>query len=400
MVINVVDAGCGIGKTTSVINMINEDTRGNRYLYITPYLSEVSRIMKECPRHRFREPKNDESETKLENIKKLLDKGENIVSTHALFKKMDEEILDIIEEKEYILIMDEVANVVEPLKITNDDIKIISTKYTKIKEDGLVEWTLPTYEGKFEEYKRMIEFNSVMASKDKNGNVNSYVWIFPIRVFEGFKKVYILTYMFEGQIQKYYYDLYNVEYKQWYVKDFHLTLEKQKYDMEEFKSKIKICDIPNLNKIGDPQFSLSKKWFKTYRNKENVKKLKKNVYSFFRNNAKSKAKENLWTTFKFAKDDLKGKGYSSGFAPMNIRATNDLRHKKAVAYLVNRYLDPIVKVFFFSKNIKVDESAFALSELIQFLFRTCVRDKEDIYIYIPSKRMRNLLEKWLKEKDH
>ena len=79
--------------------------------------------------------------------------------------------------------------------------------------------------------------------------------------------------------------------------------------------------------------------------------------------------------------------------------SNELKHKYAVAYLANRYLSPIVRNFFVSNNIKVDEDAFALSELIQFIFRTRIRDNEEIYVYIPSKRMRLLLKKWLKEKD-
>ena len=85
--------------------------------------------------------------------------------------------------------------------------------------------------------------------------------------------------------------------------------------------------------------------------------------------------------------------------PINIRATNELKHKYAVAYLANRYLNPVIKNFFVSNNIEVDEDAFALSELIQFIFRTRIRDNEEIFVYVPSKRMRLLLKKWLKEKD-
>lgn len=399
MIVNVVDASCGIGKTTSIINMINEDKSDNKYLYITPFLTEVSRIIKECPSHKFKEPQDGNGDNKLDDIKKLLNKGENIVSTHALFKKIDEEILDIAHVNNYILIMDEVADVVDTLDISKDDLNTIINQYTKVNEEGIVEWIADSYEGKFEEYKKMIQLNSVMAYSDCKNNITALIWLFPIKVFQSFKKIYILTYMFDGQIQKYYYDLYKVKYKNWYVKDFHLTSEKQIYDMSAIKSRIKVCEINNLNKIGEDKYALSKGWFE--RNSSNIviKKLKNNTYSFFRNNVNSKVKDNLWTTFKISKDNLKGKGYSGGFMPMNIRATNELKHKYAVAYLANRYLSPIVRNFFVSNNIKVDEDAFALSELIQFIFRTRIRDNEEIYVYIPSKRMRLLLKKWLKEKD-
>ena len=49
--------------------------------------------------------------------------------------------------------------------------------------------------------------------------------------------------------------------------------------------------------------------------------------------------------------------------------------------------------------MEVEEDAVALSELRQFVFRTRIRDNEEIFVYVPSKRMRLLLKKWLKEKD-
>ena len=399
MTVNVVDAGCGIGKTTSIINMINEDKSDNKYLYITPFLTEVTRIIKECPSHKFKEPQEENGENKMNDIKKLLSKGENVVSTHALFKKLDEELLDIIQINDYILIMDEVAHVVDTLNISKDDLNTITTEYTTINENGLVEWTAESYEGKFEEYKKMIQLNSVVAYTGAANRILALIWLFPIKVFQSFKRIYLLTYMFDGQIQKYYYDLHNVKYKYLYVKDFHLTSEKQNYNMASMKSKIKICEVNNLNKIGNDKYALSRGWFERNNNNIVMKKLKSNTYSFFRNNAKSKVKDNLWTTFKMSKDYLKGKGYSGGFMPINIRATNELKHKYAVAYLANRYLNPVIKNFFVSNNIEVDEDAFALSELIQFIFRTRIRDNEEIFVYVPSKRMRLLLKKWLKEKD-
>ena len=48
------------------------------------------------------------------------------------------------------------------------------------------------------------------------------------------------------------------------------------------------------------------------------------------------------------------------------------------------------------KGVNIDEDEWALSELIQWLFRSCIREQKDINIYIPSKRMRSLLIKWLK----
>ena len=43
----------------------------------------------------------------------------------------------------------------------------------------------------------------------------------------------------------------------------------------------------------------------------------------------------------------------------------------------------------------MEEDAYALSELIQWIFRSAIRDGKEIWLYIPSKRMRNLLIDWI-----
>lgn len=103
----------------------------------------------------------------------------------------------------------------------------------------------------------------------------------------------------------------------------------------------------------------------------------------------------MWTTFKQYRDIVKGKGYTKGFLPINARATNNYADRSVVAYIANRYMDPFVKKFFTGHGITVDEDAFALSEMIQFIWRSAIRNGEPITVYIPSRRMRELLINWL-----
>ena len=94
MKVNVVDAGCGIGKTTALINKMNEDTSGQKYLFVTPFLSEVERIKKACPNKNFvSQTPNDKRGTKIEHLTSLIREGKNVVTTHALFKKIDEKAI-------------------------------------------------------------------------------------------------------------------------------------------------------------------------------------------------------------------------------------------------------------------------------------------------------------------
>ena len=56
-------------------------------------------------------------------------------------------------------------------------------------------------------------------------------------------------------------------------------------------------------------------------------------------------------------------------------------------------MNPMIQKFFAHNGVKVDENAYALSEFIQFIYRSALREGEDIYCYVPSKRIRELLKK-------
>lgn len=395
MTINVVDAICGAGKSTSLINMINEDASNQRFLYVTPYLSEVERIKNACVNKHFKEPIIGHGLNKLENIQELFKNGENIVSTHALFKKFTTEIIEIIKEKEYILIMDEVTDVMVQMDITADDLKTLANKYIKVGQKNVVEWIKPDYEGKFEDYKETIENHRVVASLDNKGKIFSLTSFVPIEIFKAFKNIWILTYMFECQMQKYYFDVYKFKYLYWYIQNFHLTLNKQIYNEQNIKKLIKVCDVPKLNNIGNDPFALSVSWFAKKGNETNFKILKNNIYNFFRHITKQSSKKVMWTTFKRYQNKIKSKGFTKGFVSLNMKATNLYAERTAIAYIANRYLNPCFQIFFKQNGIEVDNDKFALSELIQFIFRSAIRNGQEIIIYLPSKRMREILQNWL-----
>ena len=60
-------------------------------------------------------------------------------------------------------------------------------------------------------------------------------------------------------------------------------------------------------------------------------------------------------------------------------------------------MNPIVKNFFLQHGVNVDEDGYALSEMLQFIWRSAIRNGEEIWVYIPSVRMRNLLKQWIDE---
>lgn len=389
----------GGGKTTAAINFMNS-TDDTKFLFITPYLDEVQRIKESCPCKNFKEPK--EMGTKLNGIKYLISNEENIVSTHALFQRFDREIIDMCRASNYSLIMDEVTDVVERYDISKEDFNILVKNFADIDETtGLLHWRNPDddYFGKFSEEKRLCELNCLAYY---NGSI--MMWLFPIEAFNAFKDIYILTYMFSSQIQRYYYDYYNLPYSYLYVSGdsidtYHFSSDVQNktrsyYDYENL---IHICDDEKLNRIGDMEYDLSKSWYVRNRNNFLMNQLKNNIENYFRNKRKSKSSQNIWTTFVEFKKKLTGNGYGRSFISLNMRASNKYRNRTTIVYPVNRYINTGVKNFFIKHKVETDEDGFALSEMLQFIWRSAIRDGKEIWIYIPSMRMRNLLKNWIAE---
>ena len=385
----------GMGKTMSAINYINKADKDIKFLYITPFLTEVDRVIKGCPTKDFKQP--GVYGTKLNGIKHLFREGANIASTHRLFRLFDSEIIEMAHSGNYVLIMDEVCDVIEPMEITPHDKETILANHVRVGENNMVEWIDPSYDGKFNEYKKLCDSGCVGLYSNKN-----LVWLFPVNTFNAFKTIYLLTYLFDAQLQKCYYDYYGVAYTHLYIRgdsvdSYEFTEEVVDYSpiCKQFKRLIHICENDRLNKIGELTTSLSSNWYKTNKNTFLIEQLRKNCINWFTHQVKTKSQYNLWTTFKDYRKILSGKGYSKGFLSCNIRATNEYKDRIAVAYLINTYFNPDVVAFFTTNGIPVNNDLHAISELVQFIFRSAIRVGNEIWIYIPSKRMRELLVKWL-----
>lgn len=390
----------GSGKSTAAINYMN--AHNNHYIYLTPYLDEVDRIKECCKDKNFVSPEN-KGGGKLDNLHHLLAKKCNVSSTHALFSAYNEYTMDLIRNGEYVLILDEVFSVLEETHLKKSDINVMfDSGLATMDEDGQhVKWIANDYDG--------TKFADIMA-KAKSYNLiyfnNSMMfWTFPIEIFKAFKDVIVLTYLFDSQIQKYYYDLNNVDIEYIGVKyeqgEYSFTGnrigQKSKYNL---KSLIHIEQSDTLNHIGIDYNSLSSSWFKRdKRTKEKplLKSLKNDVYNFLHNKSCNISGQSMWTVFKDYKNLIKGKGYASRFVSCNIRATNEYRDCTKLAYCINVFFNPNVKNYFYSHGIEVEEDTYALSEMVQWIWRSAIRDGKEIWIYIPSVRMRDLLARWIEK---
>lgn len=75
----------------------------------------------------------------------------------------------------------------------------------------------------------------------------------------------------------------------------------------------------------------------------------------------------------------------------NARATNRYRDRRYLAYMVNLFPSPIYYNFFQDKGVAPDKDRWSLSMMVQWIWRSAIRDGKEITIYVPSGRMRGLL---------
>ncbi|GAB1793934.1 DEAD/DEAH box helicase family protein [Priestia megaterium] len=410
--VNVIDSLMGTGKTSWSIEYMKNAPRYKKFLYITPYKNEIERVITSvnCD---FKQPQSDyKGETKLEDIKRLIGNGKNIVSTHSLFKRLDSEIIELLEMENYTLILDEVMNVIEQVDVSKDDLKILyENEVIEVDNKGFVKWKKSDYkEGYFEKIRNLAYSGNLMIYEDNEKKPTAAYWVFPVEVFQSFKEVYILTYLFDGQIQRAYFDLFGVEYNynSIVVQDGKYRLASyvpyNKENRSHLKNLINIYypspkDKNDMNKIGQKPSSLSVSDLKKKTlNTETKRVIRNYAYNFYRHKCNVSTEEVMWTTFQEFKDKITSPGLKDHFVSVNARATNDYQNKSTCIYLANRYTNPVIKNFFSKHDVAIDVNLFALSELLQWLFRSRIRTEQCINVYIPSMRMRTLLEQYLNNK--
>lgn len=150
---------------------------------------------------------------------------------------------------------------------------------------------------------------------------------------------------------------------------------------------IHILENEKLNHIGRNKHGLSRKWFYDDNHQQDVIQLKKHMHNYFHNICKSKSSECLWTTYDEVAPLIADKGFKKGFASLN---NNNVMNRKYLAFACNLFYPS-------GDKFLISENNYALSEMLQFIWRSAIRDGKEIWIYIPSIRMRNLLKQWINQ---
>ena len=402
--IKICDHIMGGGKSTACINYMNEHPE-KKYIYITPYVDEATRIAKACPKLRFLEPSRKKKETgfsKSKDTAAMIANGRNIASTHQCFLYYTHDMLEQIRDGEYTLMIDENVNVLEESKdISLGDIELLMRGGHITKDNGCYRLTDMKYTGRsLRQPIRLLQSRDLIEESCIGKSL--FFWTLPEDLLTAFKDVIVMTYLFDGTDMYYYFNMRGLEYEKIGVRfdetGYHFCEGPSVItdSMRELKNKIHICDKKSANAIGEEWNALSMNWLSKSIDDENIVRLRMNLSNWFNNDHRNiPAKKRLWATIDDSHGKLRSAGVWNNNLPFNYRATNNYADRIILAYPVNVFVNVGKKNYFNRNGLEFHEDQYALSMMIQWIWRSAIRNGEDIWIYIPSRRMRELLQGWL-----
>lgn len=397
---NVIDSLMGTGKTSWIIEQMNKADFTDKFIYITPYRAEIERVMESVKERPIKTPDNSNAEgRKLRGLKDLVSSGYDIVSTHQLLRTADDELIELVKENGYKLIIDEAMEVVNEVNINPRDIqRLQANEDISIEENGQVSWTGDDdFDTRFTDIYYLARAGTLYIVRGK-----MLVKIFSDEVMRSFESVTVMTYLFGYTQMAAWFEMNGFKYEKSAVQfneqigeyelvsyDIHNEDREALYslmDIDEGKYTVQLSHLSytttGLNKL--PRFSDSLKEFDT---------IERVVRNFLDANKDGKEK-GYWTILKSVKDHIIPRGYARRHISLNLRATNEYADAPALVYLSDRYLNPMQMSFFEDRGVTYNQEGWALSELLQFIYRSRIRNGKKVSLLIPPKRMRLLLQKW------
>ena len=412
MKVHVCDMPMGTGKSSAAITYMNANP-SKRFIYVTPYLDETERIVSSCTGN-FVMPSDENHATqfnKSDDILSLIRNNCNIATTHQLFTMLSDEAIEEIRGRNYTIILDEVLDTFFKSDISPSDFKILRDSgwlqvvptSTGIEYVYDIDNAPDKYRGgKFREFFTMARCHRLCEIPTNSDEEHAlYCWGLQRNLFACADEVFVLTFMFDGSVMRSYMKINNIEYDSIGVR-YDELLHKYTFVSDTTLpssfvndlNKIHIYDNARSNLIGDKKTALSFNWYKraAAREQDKIDRVGKNVYNFFRYARHAQASDCLWTCPIKASKYMDR--YGKQFLAFNARATNKYANVHNLAYCINVFCDPDISNYMKSCGAEIDADAYALSCLIQWVWRSAIRNGEDIYLYLPSARMRNLFEEW------
>lgn len=422
--VEILDSIMGSNKTNRVLDWIDSNPN-ERYLYISPLLSEVdntSRLATNLKHVSFEFPTTDDSDTKSDDLLAKLEIGANISCTHSLYLGMSEKHLDLIEKYGYIVIIDEEVGVIDAFKkYSTDDLAYLSANgdIEISEEDGMISWVGAEL-GKKAKYKQFYNLCKAKAVYATRRSDTMLVTQMPVELFTRAKRVIIMTYMFKGNVLDNFLKLKKVE-----VIPF-TDVSPTVIDKQSIRDLIDLKPLDRkLLKLGMSVYAygkIDKKGFDLISNyirstglsvgakaKDTMYTCPKDISPVEMKSGKRVAPRGFLTykTDMVDEDgnillDTKGKPKTQDnfcWLHSGCRATNKYSYKWYLAHCYDRHPNLSVETYLYEYGSPIDKNVFALSEMLQWIWRSRIRNGEPIVLAIPNMRMHNLFLDWLNEEN-
>lgn len=413
--VSVCDSVMGSGKTTFIINHLNNLNKP--FIICVERQTEVDRLAQGIEGAvALSDLKKNSSKSMLELLKDCLAERKSVISTHQLMALWDDAVKAYVKEYDYELYLDEsLSGILEPMSLSKRDIsKLIEEGKLVVNTKGVLD-KVEVVKPFLDRYQR---YEETIRNKDCYLSPTGILIEAPKPDFiTSFSKVTVLTYLFEGSLMWAYFKLHGIKYELLSI----LNGEPVTYQTpsgSQFKELITIYEGKHNGVRIDSSYS--KNW---YEREANLKKAKRQLRQVVEQSNFSKLHV-AYTVHGCLKDKFHHPSFSNRvmnkkyhgngrnklsseelelvtLLPQNMRGSNDFAHKRFMAYMCNTYMKPPVLNLLRSSCVFDDEEInqlqdnYALSQLIQWLWRGCIRNGEPMFVYIPSKRMRNLLKRWL-----
>ncbi|MGD9576773.1 MAG: hypothetical protein AB7Y74_00825 [Syntrophorhabdus sp.] len=432
--VTIIDAVMGTGKSTAMFTRLNTEL-SQKFIILTLLRIEVKRYNEEIS-SAFSGKRPDvealEEQTSISMKQRFLDAvraGKTVITTHALFADLNEwDLAGLTNINEYSLIIDETITLVDPKGLLDGDLQdlvdlscVEPVNYQNIK--GLEYYKLLPKGKEIIDRKKGALYNilnSVSGQHVYKVDKANVLFIVPPEMLTAFKDVTIMTYMFLESETHAWLELFRLKYQHFnLVRTGRASHDQIKhngtYNGNQFKNHLTIYDH-EINEIGLMKLRrkgatpLTMRWYnrKSTTQKEDIAKLSNNLRTFFRHikiNYAADKSDMMWTCPSDFKDKLRhsefddkvedSDGHRKNWVPFNQKATNKFKNRHYLAYPMNVYPRQDVVEFFKMHKVPFSRDRFGLSTLLQWVWRSAIREEGNVILYLPSPRMRALLEDWL-----
>ena len=402
--ISIIDAPCGSGKTTAMIDGFMPE---KKYLVVVPYLSEADRIISSSKLVPFQQPSDEAAHsTKSESIEALLLEGANIATTHNLYSSIVHMVRQGLLD-DYHIIIDEVPDVCEQVRDKNPrsiNEFYLKNGYITVDGDGLVRATQ-----KWDDLHQEVAdtLDTKIYHYAKSGCLyllksSLFIWAIPLDLMTAGQSVTIMTYMAQGSMLMAYLKKFNIPCE--IIKDKPAEVAFKGMAREQ----ITVKSIASLERMSLSWSGQTSSVGATKRHRKVSTALKnlrgRDLVGIDQQHIMLTCVKSLWfqrgdsacrrpRPAGFSKDS---KLFQCHWLANTTRGTNQYSHCSHLIYLYDKHLHSFIKAWL-GMDSSAQNDAYALAELVQWVWRSRIRKGEPITLYLPSERMRRLFLNWLDE---